>query len=826
MKSLVKNVSAGRVGFSMALVVGCAQLAGGTPALSVGSGLGGKASGPIGFSQFGNAPLYFEKNAGQLEKGAQFVARGSQCSVFLTPTQAEILLGKATGQTIVQQETVSRSVRLQLVGANLDSKMSGCDQIPATANYFVGNDPAKWQTRVPLFSRVQVSDVYAGVQVVYYANQSAQLEYDFLLQPSAHPEQVRFHVEGADAVRVNAEGNLSLKIGAEEIQQHKPVAYQEKGGVRTEVAANYQINPDGTVGFQLGAYDHSLPLVIDPVLDFLTYVGGKKLDIGWAITLDASANIYVAGETLSEDLPVTNTIQFGSTNFSTFRGGNRAFGDAFVAKYDNSGVLQFLTYLGGKTDDGGLAIAFDSTDGGSVWVTGFTDSTNFPLVNPMRDHLTGPTKNAKRVFPTDAFLSKLDLSGSTLLYSTYFGGDDLDEGVGIAVDPSGGVYITGLSGSTNFIGLAPSSFQSTNRGGLDAFVAKIVPIAANIYTNAYTSFLGGTNVEYGLGIAVDSGGRAWVTGLTFSTNFFTTNALQLAAGENGFFTNGATFTNLNMQPIGAHHKNDLYSDAFVTEFSADGLTVPFSTFLGGTNDDVGERIVIDNSDNIFVAGYTLAIDFPTNRITLPPPPDVTNQIVYPNLGTNFASHAFVVEITNPANPGLAFSTHFGGSRADQAVSLAVDNNGLVYVTGSTSSTNFYPSILMVTNFTTSVKKGVTITNYFGIVTNSPVFTNLSNTNIDVKLKHKGNTNDVFVAVLSPQTEFTNFVQAILLGGSGEDEANGIAVNADGSAVYIVGSTTSTTNFATTNAAQPVFDGKKNSKLSDAFVGKIQLTPVP
>src|SRR6185437_8017706 len=242
-------------------------------------------------------------------------------------------------------------------------------------------------------------------------------------------EQIRFRITGADSVQVDASGNLVLKIDSEEIRQHQPVAYQEVRGVRTPVAANYHSNADGTVGFVLGQYDRNLPLTIDPVLDFLTYLGGKKMELGHGIALDDSGNIYVAGETLSTGLPTLNPIQFGATNFSKFRGGNNAFGDAFVAKYDNSGVLQFLTYLGGKNDNGALGIAFDnSVNGPAVWVAGFTDSTNFPLVNPIDPQLTGPTKNAKHVPAVDAFVSKLDPTGANLLFSSYFGGDNIDEG--------------------------------------------------------------------------------------------------------------------------------------------------------------------------------------------------------------------------------------------------------------------------------------------------------------------------------------------------------------------------------------------------------------
>ena len=772
------------------------------------------AAASAGLSTLANAPLYFE--AGRPGGPAQFIARGAACSVRLAPTEADIILAQPAERPALRESNATRSVRLQLVGANGASRISGRDALSAKANYFIGNEPAQWQTGIPLFAKVQVDEVYPGVRVVYYANQSAQLEYDFLLQPGARPGQVRFHVAGADKVRVDEAGNLALKIGDSEIRQHQPVAYQKIDGVRREIPASYRLNPDGTIGFTLAEYDRSRPLVIDPVLDFLTYMGGRKMDIGWAIALDGSGNVYVAGETLSTGLPTTNAIQFGTTDFSRFRGGNNSFGDAFVAKYDTTGALQFLTYLGGRNDDGALGIAFD-TNNDVVWVTGFTDSANFPLRNPLRPALTGPAKNAKHIFTPDAFIVKLDPSGTNLLYSTYFGGENIDEGMGITVDASGSVYATGIASSTNLPGLLPNAFQTRLGGKFDAFITKLIPIGENIYTNAYTTYLGGRNTEYGLSIAVDSGLRAWVTGLTFSTNFYTANAIQLT---NAFFPEGHAFTDLNTQAVAKKHNGAFNSDAFVTEISADGASAPFSTYLGGTNDDVGEHITVDASDNVYVTGFTFSREFPTNRIAATPVPDVTNQIVFPHPGTNFISHVFVTEFVNQA---LAYSVHFGGSRADEGFGIAVDGAGLTYVAGSTSSTNFFQMPLLVTN-TAPGKNDPSITKYFGILTNSPVFTDLSNTNLVGKAKHHSNSNDVFVVVLSP--EFTNFVQTMRLAGPGQDDVNGIAVDPSGSTVYIVGSTTSKTNFATPNAAQELFSGGKNGgqHRADAFVGKILISP--
>ena len=787
-------------------------------AASVARGAEDPGARSVALSKVANAPLYFESNAGQFEGNAAFIARGAECNVSLAPTEARILVGKSTDADAKGPQ----AVRLQLLGANPSAKIAGRESLPAKANYFVGSEASQWRAGVPLFSKVSVEEVYPGMQVIYYANQSAQLEYDFVLQPGAVPEQIRFQITGADSVSADAEGNLVLKLNSEEIQQHCPVAYQESHGVRTPVAASYHLNADGTVGFALGQYDKALPLTIDPVLDFQTYLGRKKIEIGQCIALDGSGNIYVAGETLSTGLPVLNPIQFGATNFSKFRGGNNSFGDAFVAKYDNSGVLQFLTYLGGKNDDAARGIVYDPV-GAAVWVTGFTDSTNFPLVNPLRSKIGGEVKNAKRVPPVDAFICKLDPSGTSLLFSTYFGGDSIDEGLGIAQDGNGGIYVTGITSSTNLLGVAPDAAQTKLSGKFDGFVTKLAG-AGGAYDVAYTTYYGGTNDDYAVSIAVDSGKNAWLTGFTFSADLPHTNELSLQADVNPFFPDGYAFTNLNTEVKQRRRNvNNEKCDAFVAELNDAGTQLLSSSYVGGSNDDFGQQITI-NSDNVYVTGYTLSDNFPTNQPTVITPtnfvPQVTNQVVFTSPGTKFISHVFVLKIVDGM---LERSTAFGGNLADQGRAIAVDDSGQVYVTGSTSSTNFFQRPLLVTNSVVD-KRGKT--KYFGILTNSPAFTDLINSNVNVKLKHNGNTNNVFVAVLS--SDLTQYVQTMALGGAGRDEANGIAVDGSGGAVYLVGSTTSFENFATTNAAQRHFggNGKNNNRLSDAFISKITVVPVP
>lgn len=819
-------------------------------------GAGDNTSKPVHFAQFDSAPLCFEARGGQ-DGASQFIARGAKCSVFLAPAQAEIVVGNSRQNPATGQERSMHSVRLKLVGANALAKMTGRDQLSARANYFIGNDPAQWRAGIPLFSHVQADDIYPGVQVIYYANQAGQMEYDFILQPGARPEQIRFGIEGADKVQVDTAGNLLLKIGSDEILQHPPVVYQQISGERREIPAGYHLNRDGTIGLALAGYDRSSPLTIDPVLDFLTYLGRDRVDLGWAIALDASNNIYVTGETQSKNLPATNAIVFfeGGTNrvFTNFQGGTGGFGDAFVASYDTTGSLRYLTYLGGRNADGALGIAADGnaapdgTEG--VWLTGFTDSGNFPLTpDAIRTKLTGPNNNALRIFPTDAFIAHVDATGSNLLYSTFFGGSNLDEGVGIYVytnnlgstnslgvtNTDSVVYVTGFSNSGDLTGVTSlingTATRQTNLAGhFDAFVTELIN-----GTNRFTTYLGGTNQDYGLSIAVDSASNSWITGLTFSTNFPTTNwevlssnfEADIANATTNLFESSHDFAGLNNQVNTRHHNTSFHSDAFVSELSPDGTNLLFSIYLGGTNDDFGSQITVDSSDHVYVTGFTFCRDFPTNVVTGLFFPDFSNNVVaFPGATVNFFSHVFVTEFTNENGTNvIGYSTSFGGNSADRGTAIAVDANGNAYVTGSTSSTNFFHTNAVI--LTNSIEEaGITnkhgvFTNFNGIRTNNPTFADLSNTNYKARLnRFGGNSNDIFVAVLSPDGRY--FSNSIILGGPGVDTPNGIAVDPAGSAVYIVGSTTSRTNFATTNAFQPFFG---RGKSPNVFIGKIQLFP--
>ncbi len=780
-------------------------------------------------------PLYFEA-----DDAARFVARGQDCSVLLAPDSATLVLSKPAGDGGArlaegfpgERSAPTRFVRLQLQHANPAAVMSGLEPLRTRANYFLGNDPARWRTGVPLFTQVQVDEVYPGTRLIYHADHSARLEYDFILQPGARPERIAFGIEGADQITVAAPGDLVLDIAGDEVRQRRPVIYQEAGGVRKTIAGGYRRIDASTVGFWVGDYNRALPLVIDPTFEsggFLTYLGGAKNEYGWAIARDSSGNIFVAGETLSKDfVPLTN--RFGIVNSvghtNAYAGGTHAFGDAFIAKYDANGSNLFLSYFGGKSDDGALALDVDSA--GNAYVTGFTDSTNFPLLPnfpPMIktnvSDFGARNNNPFRLYPVDAFVAKFDPNG-VLQYSALVGGRNRDAGLAIKVDGLARAYIAGLTESSNFFGtnlLAATVYQPTNGGRSDGFIAVLDPTGTSLL---YSTYLGGSSDDHAQGIALDNStdpSTVWITGFTSSTNFPGTNN-SLPPLVSMVATNPVTnaFNHLNNQPTISTH-----TDAFIARLAPLGTDLDFSMFLGGTNDESGLAIALDDANNAYVTGYTFSRDFPTNVITTTfidtnaitgDTNDIITAVHFSQ--TNFTAHVFVTTILS--GDTLGYSTQFGGSRIDKGNAIAVDGSHQAYVAGSTTSTNFAQVIV---DFHTNdlVNTNKIKTRYF--VTNNPAFTDLRTNAV----KHMHTTNDAFVVVLS--ADGANFVStnSVLFGSNtGNDQANGIVVDPLGAFAYIIGDTTSL-NLATTNAWQNVLgNGKKPGRLSDAFVGRLQFSP--
>ncbi len=619
-------------------------------------------------------PIFFIPNTGQTDPALRYVAQ-----------TREMFAGFADDSAVFQIH--GAQVRVQFAGANPRVAVQGLDAMAARANFLIGDNPAEWHTGLPTYRGIVYRNLYAGIDMTYTGSET-NVKSEFLVAPSADPHQIRLEYPNADRIFVDANGDLVVRAGPAELREQAPTAYQEWEGVRHPIAAAYRILNGNTVAFDLGDYDVTQPLVIDPVISYSTYMGGTAMSAVTALAVDAAGDLYAAGWTEAIDFPVSNAIQ------AVNHGGV----DAFLFKLNAAGnTLLYATYIGGRGDDRAAAIAVDSS--GQIYLAGSTASTNFPLVASLRPALGGTR---------DAFVVKLNAIGNLLLYSTYLGGSGFDQATAIAVDAAGNAYIAGDTQSTDFPLLTP--VQSVLGGATDAFITKLTSAGAI----SFSSYLGGSNDEHSGGIAVDSSGKIYVAGGTLSTNFPLAAPLQAANGgsQDAFVTKistspaalvystylggtggqagspeqanaivvdstGAAYvagvTNSPNFPVSAGAFQASFSgvqDAFVTKLNAAGSATVYSTYLGGSSFDWANGIGIDSSGNAYVAGYTSSAGFP-----------VVSGV---QAAFNGFYDAFVSEL-NPAGNGLTFSTLFGGTGADQANAIAVDISGNMFIGGQTSS---------------------------------------------------------------------------------------------------------------------------------------------
>ena len=614
---------------------------------------------------YGRVPLSFEKNEGQTDARVAFLSRGIGYTLFLSdggeavlalsgtnrasadhrpgdlargasdPINAQHRKTSATGTPDLDQ---GAALRLKIVNANEASRGQGRETLPGKVNYIRGQDRAAWRTGVSTFARVAYDDVYPGVDLVYYGNQR-QLEYDFIVRPGADPRVITLEAEGADRLEIDDTGDLVMHVGNREVRQHKPVVYQEVGGVRHDVEGRYQLQNARRVQFQLAEYDLSLPVVIDPVLVYSTFLGGccGSSEQAAGIAVDGTGNAYVTGRTSSADFPTTMGV------FDTSRNDSAASStDAIVTKLDATGTsLVYSTFLGGVGDDNGFAIAVDAA--GYAYVTGGTNSSGFPsTVGAFDTNWNGSN---------DVFVAKLNTAGTALVYSTFLGGSGGDVGYGVAVDAAGNAYVAGATASANFPTTVGAFDTSWNSGGADVFVTKL---SADGTTLAYSTFLGASplSFEIGTAIAVDGAGHAYVTG---NANEFPTTVGAFDVTANHSIGSGST-------------------DAFVAKLDVAGTTLVYSTLLGGAGHDWAYGIAVDATNNAYVTGYTDSVNFPTTVGAF----DTT-----PN-----GKDIFVTKL-DAYGATLAYSTVLGGASSDEeGRGIVVDAEGRAYVTGYTGSADF------------------------------------------------------------------------------------------------------------------------------------------
>jgi hypothetical protein len=713
---------------------------------------------------FGQLPLRFEANAGQTDAEARFLARGHGFTLFLTrgeavlalrepdPSEAQPGKGKAKGRQhnfdVLPKKNIQFNLRMSFAGANRQAEIVGAEEQSGPVSYFIGDEPGRWRTGLPSYSRVLYREIYPATDLLFYGREG-ELEYDFIVRPGGDPAGIMLEFSGADSLALTDAGDLIVQVGGGFLRWRAPVAYQEIDGMRQAVQCAFTHPAADRVGFSVGGYDASQPLTIDPLLVYSTYLGGALQDIGRAIAVDRGGNVFVTGQSSSLNFPTNRA----------FRGTNSGGADVFVARLNtNASAFLYSTYVGGSNADIGFGIAVDV--GGNAYVAGTTESGNFPTRNPVQSVLKGSS---------DAFLFKLGTNGTNLIYSTYFGGNYSETAYAVAVDGgTNNAYIAGGTGSDNKNDFPSApSFQSKfgnsatyTLGSIEGFVARFNTSSSGNSSLPWWSWLGGNDDDIVRAITVDGSNGVYVTGETTSCSDC-----------------GANFPVLNaLQPtFGGWLDEFIYvTDAFVTKIHTNGNSMIWSTYLGGTSDDVGYGIALDASNNVFVAGSTSSTNFP-----------VTNAFQSMNGGAGHffvTDDAFLVKIR--ANGGsLAYGTYLGGDLRDEAQAVAVDIAGNAWLTGLTFSADDFPT-----------------------------------NNVQLQAGFGGDS-DAFATMINPNVSGSNsLLFSTYLGGRGQESGFGIAVDTNANC-YIVGQTSGTNS--SSGVVQPNYGGGT----ADAFVTKIFASPL-
>ncbi len=722
-----------------------------------------------------NLPLRFEENRGQAAAPARYVARTPNYRLELASTENWLTLGSQS----------NAGVHANFVAPDPGASIEALDPLPSTTNYFIGLKPQAWHPGIANFGKVRVNQIYRGIDLLFYGT-TGTLEYDFVIHPGADPSAIRFEIQGARRLWVDPDGDLILDTPVGEVKWKKPVLYQDLGAGRTNIEGRFALTGNA-VGFRIGSYDRARSLIIDPVLDYASYLGSTGNEGARGIGMDAAGNIYVAGATNSNNLAVTagvvQTAYGGESGMDTS-------GDAFVAKFSPSGTLLYLTYLGGRQDDGASSIAVDSL--GNAYITGVTNSPDFPVTTgALQAKFAGFGGNSCGR-GGDAFVAKLNPSGTQLLYSTYLGGSLDDEGAAIAIDASGSAYVTGATLSKDFP-VTSGAFQTTlagvggqagatfcggapffNTG--DAWVAKLNPSGSKL---VFSTYLGGSLDDAATSIAVDSAGSVYVAGATLSRNFPTT------AGAFQTKFHGTERQNMFFN----------YGDGFVAKLNTTGSGLVYSTYLGGQGDDCIFGLVVDSAGTVYVAGSTTSVDFPVTGNAVQP--SYNGYIVLPFLIEQSMGDAFVARL-NAAGSALLYSTYYGGSANDEGMAVAVDGSGLIYLVGATDSIDY--------RVTTDATQRT-----FGGDGGQELFLTFG---------------DGFLVIIDPNSKTP--VYSTFFGGRLDDEFGGLVLDGKGG-VWITGNTVSPNLPVTSNANQKTYGGQRakfNSGKGDMVLAHYSIQSAP
>ncbi len=693
-------------------------------------------------------PFSFIPNTGQIaDRNISFTVKGSGSTLYFTP--GEVIIDNVKNSGI---NGSSGLIRQSFPGANPAPVISGIDELPGKVNYFLGRDPSGWRSDLPTYGSVMYYNLYPGIDLRYFGNEG-YLKREFYIAPGVDPGRIAFRYDGITGIAVDSDGSLNITTTHGVFRESPPVSYQMIGGRRVNVIVRYAVTGPDTTRLVTGIYDPAYPLTIDPKLGYSTYYGGSQDDGGLlqtargeneqksAVIVDPNGNSYVTGFTSSNNFPTT------AGAYKTSYGGQQ---DVFVMKMDSNGTAAiWATYLGGTLDEMGNAIALDA--GGNVTVTGFTTSPNFPTTPGVFNatYIGSPGTQT-----TDVFVTKLNSTGNALIFSTYYGGSDGEDlGLGIVMDTAMNVYFTGLTSSTNMY-TSPGAVNTTKTASAETQIMYVVKLKPDGSAPVYSTFYGGNNNECDAhGIALDSDGNVYIAG-------------HAGAGSNFPVTTGAFQT-----------VQTGLEDAVVLKLNPSGTAVIFSTFIGGGGNEIANSIAINaTTRNIFITGQTSSSNFP-----------ITSGAAYTakRSAVGASPDIFVTQL-NPAGSALVYSTYYGGTNDDLGFYVVIDTSNDAYITGVTKSTDF--------NLTSDA----------------------------MQTSYGGGAYDAFLLQL--KADGSAPVYSTYFGGSGADYGFGIALDHHRIA-YIVGSTASSNFRTTSGVAYP--SGPSGGSNSDVFMSKFFMnSPVP
>lgn len=635
-------------------------------------------------------PLAFIANEGQTDPDVAYHVSNSSGSLFFTPREVVFSLPMTQESAYV--------VHMDFIGADT-AAIRGFNKQAGIVNYFIGNDPSDWHTHIATYGGVHYDNLYPGIDLRFEGTYGT-LKGTYTVTPLANPSLIRWQYTNAEQVTLDPQsGNLQIalyddaELGQRTLAELAPIAWQDINGERVAVDVQYTLNEAGEIAFAVGEYDPHYTLVIDPEIQYSTYIGGNEDDLGYDVTLDNAGNAYLTGVTQSLTFP-----RSAGAYQTTLKGGT----DAFVTKLNvsiSSQKIVYSTYLGGISVDEGHDISIDSTY--NAYVTGVTTSNNFPGTPPL-------SYNGAK----DAFVAKLNSSGTALVYARYLGGSGDDFGDAIEVNAAGQAYVSGWTESSNFP--VNSAVQPSLGGGRDAFITKFSPDGSS---RLFSTYLGGVGTDEAKNVFVDATDQVYIAGSTDSLNFPVVFAFQTSYGggtSDGFLTkmasdgtyvystffggsNGDALTSVAVDDLGDPYivgwtastsatfpvsaaplqaENAGGEDAFLVQLNAAADTVLYGTFLGGGGPDKASDLTLDQSGVVHITGITASSDFP-----LTDPFD--GQAVF-NGG---ASDVFVTAIDVDSGT-FFYSSYVGGGAADVAEAIGVDPNGGIYVIGHTTSTDF------------------------------------------------------------------------------------------------------------------------------------------